>query len=187
MLSGTRLLCVAETFSARLGFRPTLPSALRNHEANVTEQHVALIPPIAVPSPPQHVRLTSNFYEQPAHVPTERPPNPVHLQVHRVEAILRASNDDVPADGNCIFRLLSEPSKFAASSTSTTNWEEGKVRQEGTRRVTHKLLARFRSNKHPSRQTNMAVIIHCNATMDNEENKATNRSPTYHDRQRIKL
>ena len=97
-------------------FRPTLPSALRNHEANVTKQHAALIPPIAAPCPSATREV--NFYEQPAHVPTERPPDQVHLQVHRAEAILRASTDEVPADGSCICRLLSEPSKFAASSTA---------------------------------------------------------------------
>ena len=145
--------------------RPALPSALRNHEANVTEQHSAIVPPDTYPSATREV----NFYEQPDHVPTERPPDSSNLQVHRAEAILRASTDDTPVYTNCTFRLLSEPSRFAASSTTTSNGEEGKVRQEGTRSVTHKLLNRFRSNMNPIRQTNMAVIIPTDATMDNEE------------------
>ena len=84
-------------------FRPALPSALCNQEANVTEQHSAIIPPDPYLSATHEV----NFYEQPDHVPTERPPDSSNLQVHRAEAILRASTDDTPADGNCIFRLLS--------------------------------------------------------------------------------
>ena len=39
-------------------FRPTLPSALRNREANLTEQHPAIIPPDPYPSATREV----NFY-----------------------------------------------------------------------------------------------------------------------------
>ena len=120
-------------------FRPTLPSALRNQAANLTEQHSASIPPDPYPPTTREVK----FCEQPDNVPTKRPPDSSHLRVHRAEAILRASTDDAPADGNCIFRLLSDPSRFPASSTNTSTGEEGKVRQEGTRSVTHKLLDRF--------------------------------------------
>ena len=83
-------------------------------EANVTEQRRDIPPSTEAP-------YQANFYEQADHVPTEHPPDSSHLQVHRAEAILRASTNDVPAGGNSIFRLLSDPSRFAAYSTNTTN------------------------------------------------------------------
>ena len=136
------------TDSCRQLTTPALPSAVRSREAHVSEQ-------------PPRVPYGTDHY------PSAIRQTPTHYQVNCADAILRASGATVPTDGSCIFRLLSEPSRFSASrppSKHATNREGYKVHdtnhQEGTKRVTHtELLDQLRSSKHSKKQAHMAVTI----------------------------
>ena len=140
---------------------------MRSQDANVHDQRQDITPPTEAP-------YQANFYEQADHVPTERPPDSTTLQVHRAEAIIRASTDDVPAGGNSIFRAITDPSRFAAHSTNTTNRGEGKVRFSAKT-----MIDRLRPNKNSSTmETNMAVIIQEEGRFGGKKKEVINHSPT---------